>query len=55
MIDLETYSTRPTAAIASIGAVKWEGDKIVDTFYCTIDPATCKAAGLHCECLECSC
>jgi hypothetical protein len=47
MIDLETYSTRSNASIASIGAVKFEGDQIVDTFYCTIDPATCKAAGLH--------
>lgn len=49
MIDLETYSTRPNAAIASIGAVKWEDGEIVDTFYCTIDPASCKAAGLHFE------
>ena len=49
MIDLETYSTRPTAAIASIGAVKWQDGQIVDTFYCTIDAATCKAAGLHFE------
>jgi exodeoxyribonuclease VIII len=49
MLDLETYSTRPNAAIASIGAVKWQGDEIVDTFYCTIDAATCKEAGLHFE------
>jgi hypothetical protein len=49
MIDLETYSTRSNAAIASIGAVKFEDDKIIDTFYCTVDPATCKAAGLHFE------
>jgi exodeoxyribonuclease VIII len=49
MLDLETYSTRTNAAIASIGAVKWQGDEIVDTFYCTIDAATCKAAGLHFE------
>jgi exodeoxyribonuclease VIII len=49
MIDLETYSTRPNAAIASIGAVKFEDDRIVDTFYCTIDPASCRAAGLHFE------
>ena len=49
MIDLETYSTRSNAAIASIGAVKCEDDKIVDTFYCTIDPSSCKNAGLHFE------
>lgn len=47
MIDLETFSTRSNAAIVSIGAVKFEGDKILDKFYCTIDAATCKAAGLH--------
>jgi hypothetical protein len=47
MIDLETYSTRSNAAIASIGAVKFEDGEILDTFYCTIDPLTCKAAGLH--------
>ena len=49
MIDLETYSTRSNAAIASIGAVRFEGDEIIDTFYCTIDPKSCKAAGLHFE------
>jgi len=49
MIDLETYSTRSNAAIASIGAVKFEGNEIIDKFYCTVDPATCKAAGLHFE------
>jgi DNA polymerase III epsilon subunit-like protein len=49
MIDLETYSTRPNAAIASIGAVKFEDDHIIDTFYCTIAPASCKEAGLHFE------
>lgn len=47
MLDLETFSTRSNAAIVSIGAVKFEDDKILDTFYCTIDAATCKAAGLH--------
>ena len=49
MIDLETYSTRSNAAIASIGAVKFEGDEIVDKFYCTVDAGSCKAAGLHFE------
>ena len=47
MIDLETFSTRSNAAIVSIGAVKFEDDQILDKFYCTIDAATCKAAGLH--------
>jgi exodeoxyribonuclease VIII len=47
MIDLETYSTRPNAAIASIGAVKFQDGEMLDTFYCTIDANSCKAAGLH--------
>jgi exodeoxyribonuclease VIII len=48
MIDLETMSTRSNAAIASIGAVKFEvGTGIGDTFYRTIDVRTCKAVGLH--------
>ena len=49
MIDLETMSTRSHAAICSIGAVKFKGKEVLDTFYCTIDAATCKAAGLHFE------
>jgi hypothetical protein len=47
MIDLETMSTRSHAAICSIGAVKFEGKEILDTFYCTIDLRTCKDVGLH--------
>jgi hypothetical protein len=48
MLDLETMSVRSNAAIASIGAVKFEiGTGIVDQFYRTVDLRTCKAAGLH--------
>jgi DNA polymerase III epsilon subunit-like protein len=47
MVDLETMSTRSHAAICSIGAVKFEGKEILDTFYCTIDLKTCKEAGMH--------
>jgi len=47
MVDLETMSTRSNAAICSIGAVKWKGAEIVDTFYCTIDLKTCKESGMH--------
>ena len=47
MVDLETMSTRSHAAICSIGAVKFEGKEILDTFYCTIDLKTCKDVGLH--------
>jgi exodeoxyribonuclease VIII len=47
MIDLETMSTRSNAAICSIGAVKFENKKIIDTFYCTVDLKSCKDFGLH--------
>jgi exodeoxyribonuclease VIII len=48
MLDLETLSTRSNATILSIGAVKFtEEDGIVDKFYRTVDPRTCKAVGLH--------
>lgn len=49
MVDIETYSNLPIAAIASIGGVKFDLDtgEIYDEFYVTIDPASCKAAGLH--------
>lgn len=49
MVDLETYSRIPTAAIASIGAVKFDplSRKLLDEFYCTIDPMTCKEHDLH--------
>ena len=47
MVDLETMSTKSNAAICSIGAVKFEGKEILDTFYCTINLKTCKDAGMH--------
>ena len=48
MLDLETMSVRSNAAIASIGAVKFEvGTGTVDQFYRTVDLRTCKAVGLH--------
>ena len=47
MVDLETMSTRSHAAICSIGAVKFEGKEILDTFYCTVDLKTCKEIGMH--------
>ena len=45
MVDLETMSTRSNAAICSIGAVKFEGKEILDTFYCTVDIKSCKDCG----------
>ena len=48
MVDLETYDNVCTAAIASIGAVKFnlETRTLSDRFYVTVSPASCKAAGL---------
>jgi exodeoxyribonuclease VIII len=48
MLDLETMSVRSNAAIASIGAVKFEvGTGIIDTFYRTVDLKSCKSRGMH--------
>lgn len=47
MIDIETLSQKKTAAIVSIGAVKFTDTEIVDQFYVNIDPKSCKEAGLH--------
>ena len=48
MVDLETMSTDSNAAICSIGAVKFSiQEGVLDTFYCTVDAADCKANGLH--------
>lgn len=48
MIDLETMSVDCHASICSIGAVKFNLEVgIKDTFYCTVDLASCKEAGLH--------
>ena len=47
MIDLETFSQKKTAAVASIGAVSFTECSIIDTFSINIDPKSCKDAGLH--------
>ena len=47
MIDIETMSKEKNAAIASIGAVHFTEDGIVDTFYQTVDLQSCKELGLH--------
>ena len=47
MVDVETFSTAKTAALASIGALKFNDKEILDKFYINIDPGTSKAAGLH--------
>ncbi len=47
MIDIETLSSRPTAAIVSIGACKFDNEHILEKFYVNISAADCKKHGLH--------
>ena len=42
-------SKKPNASIASIGAVYFRNDEIIDKFYCTVDLKSCKIAGLDVE------
>jgi len=46
MIDLETYDTATTAVIRSIGAVKFDKDRILDKFYVNVDTSSCLQFGL---------
>lgn len=45
MLDLETMDTAATAAIISIGAVRFTEDSVVDEFYATIDLESSIACG----------
>jgi exodeoxyribonuclease VIII len=48
MLDLETMSTESNAAIASIGAVKFdEHNEEIDSFYMVVDLKSAKQLGLH--------
>jgi DNA polymerase III epsilon subunit-like protein len=49
MIDLETMSTAKTAAILSIGAVKFdiEEEKIIGEFYQNVELSSCIHLGMH--------
>ena len=49
MVDLETMSSRPNAAIAAIGAVAFDMKNLTlgETFYTTIDLESCEKLGLH--------
>lgn len=48
MVDIETLSVRPYAAILSIGAVAFNIEQgVLDTFYTNVDANSCKDAGLH--------
>ena len=46
MLDLETMSTIPNAAILSIGAVRFSDVGIADTFYQTVSLSSSMVAGL---------
>lgn len=48
MVDLETFDTRQTAAILSIGAcrIDWATGEIVDPFYVVVDLQSCFDIGL---------
>lgn len=48
MIDFETLSTNPNAAVLSLGAVAFTKDGLTDQeFYVNIDSANCINLGLH--------
>ena len=48
MVDIETLSVRPYAAILSIGAVAFNVEQgVLDTFYVNVDAQSCKDVGLH--------
>jgi DNA polymerase III epsilon subunit-like protein len=46
MIDLETCDTVATAAIRSIGAVKFDSNGIIDSFYQNVFPESCYSLGM---------
>lgn len=49
MLDIETWSTDPNALIISVGACAFDpkDDRIVDSFYVAIDPASSDCVGRH--------
>ena len=46
MVDLETFGVGNEAALISIGAVKFDKDKIIERFHVGIDPESCEQRGL---------
>ena len=46
MVDIETLGTDPGAAIASIGAVRFDADGVGEEFSRSVDLTTAQAAGL---------
>lgn len=46
MLDLETFGTKPGSAIVSIGAVKFNDNEILDSFYERVDINSCITWGM---------
>lgn len=46
MLDLETLGNRPGSVIVAVGAAKFGGGKITDTFYQRVDAESCVRLGL---------
>jgi hypothetical protein len=50
MHDLETWAlSSPIPVLVSLGAVKFDGEKIIDRFHVGVDPADCQRFGLEME------
>lgn len=49
MIDLETIGKSNAPVLLEIGAVKFNGDEVVDRFQVGIDPEDCERYGLKCD------
>ena len=49
MVDLETLGSRPGSVIASIGAVVFDANQIIEEWECLVDPQSCVDVGLKLE------
>ena len=45
MLDLETLGNKPGSVIVAIGAVKFGGGEIIDSFYERVDAESCVNLG----------
>ena len=49
MVDIETLGARPGSVIASIGAVVFDANQIIEEWECLVDPQSCVDVGLKLE------
>lgn len=49
MVDIETLGARPGSVIASIGAVVFDANTIIEEWECLVDPQSCVDVGLRLE------